>query len=123
MKLPLEHCPPRPLLLWDGDCAFCERQARRCQRWSHGELDLAPYQAAAERFPEIPYSELAEAVHLIEPSGKVFRGGAAMLRALAGCAYLSWLDRCYGRWGWFARLTEMIYRQMARHRGALSRWF
>jgi predicted DCC family thiol-disulfide oxidoreductase YuxK len=110
----------RPVLLYDGQCAFCLRWVRRLQRWDRdGALDFV---AAAERgrvagLPDISAAALDQSMHLVTPDGAVYAGGRAvpvLLRYLPG-----------GRWlrPWFrlpgvAWATDRGYRWVAarRHR-------
>ncbi len=114
--------PPRnPLLIYDGDCGFCRAWIARWQRATGDEVEYAPYQEVAERFPEIPRERFAEAVHLIEPDGSWTRGAEAVFRSLAhapGGGAWSWLYRHVPA---FAAVSEWAYRQVARHRPAFDR--
>jgi predicted DCC family thiol-disulfide oxidoreductase YuxK len=110
--------PPRPLLIYDGECDFCRRSVTRWRRITGDRVDFVPFQDAdaLARFPEIPRADLERAVHLIEPDGAVYRGAAAALRARRlppGHGWLWWLyERCPG----FAPLAEAIYRGVAANR-------
>ena len=46
--------PPKPLLIFDGDCHFCRRWIERWREITAGAVEYAPSQEVAERFPEIP---------------------------------------------------------------------
>lgn len=75
--------PPEATLVYDGDCGFCARTVRHL-RWHTGpSLEIVPYQASLERFPDTPAEEFAEAVHMFEANGRKSRGAEAGLRALA----------------------------------------
>ena len=52
-RLTVSLPPVRPLLVWDGDCRFCERWVRRLEKRVGPTLDTAPYQEVATRFPEV----------------------------------------------------------------------
>lgn len=113
--------PPRPLMIWDGECRFCGRWIRRWARLTGGNVDYAPYQEAAPHWPEIPRAAFTEAVHLIEPDGRIYRGAAAVFEALR-CRWYGraacWL---YRRVPPFAGLMEALYRFVARHRSFFSK--
>lgn len=111
----------RPLLLFDGDCGFCRQWIERWRRSTGDAVDYAPYQSEAARFPEIPRERLAEAVHLIEPGGRVTRGAEAVFRALAAGPRWSWLRTVYEEAPGFASASEACYRFVARHRPLLTR--
>jgi predicted DCC family thiol-disulfide oxidoreductase YuxK len=73
----------RPTLLFDGDCGFCRRFVERWRAELGGLVEMAPYQEAGARFPEVAPDELAQAIHLVEPNGWVSRGAEAVFRALS----------------------------------------
>jgi len=115
--------PPKPLMIFDGDCDFCVRWIRCWRRVTAGGVDYLPLQdtRVAEQFPELPQKSLLESVHLIEPDGTVFYGAEAAFRALASNpGKRQWL-RWYQRSSVFAGLAEYAYRSVARHRSLLSR--
>ena len=108
--------PPRPLMIFDGDCSFCRWWIERWRRRTGDHIDYAPYQDVADRFPEIGREAFKQAVHLVEPDGRVSRGAAAVFRALAhvpGRRWTWWMYRIPG----VAWITERTYRFIARHRG------
>lgn len=80
----------RPVLLYDGNCAFCRRWIERIRRWDRrNQIELLP---AAERhshpgLPALSDAELDAAMHLVLPDGRVYSGGRAvphLLRRLPG---------------------------------------
>jgi predicted DCC family thiol-disulfide oxidoreductase YuxK len=113
--------PARPLVVFDGDCAFCRFWISRCKRTSGDRLDFAPYQEAARRFPEIPVEEFRRAVGLVRPSGEVSFGAAAVVAARAEMPGR-------GLWSWTYRrvpgarfVMDLVYRFIANHRNAAFR--
>ena len=114
--------PARPLLIYDGDCDFCQRWLARWRRITGERLDYLPFQDAsvAARFPEIPLDQFASAVHLIEPDGHVYRGAAAALRARGLNPRHRGLLWLYEHVPGFAPVTEAAYRCVARNRPRIS---
>jgi len=110
--------PPRerPLLLYDGECGFCQRWARRGERSAGHQVDFVPYQQAASRFPEISEADFLLAVQLIECDGRVYSGAEAVIRVLALRSALRGLRWLYDYLPGFGRFSEWIYRVVARHR-------
>jgi predicted DCC family thiol-disulfide oxidoreductase YuxK len=111
----------RPVMLYDGRCAFCGRWV---QRWRHsiGEaIDYQPYQEAAARFPQIPPDAPGRAVHLIETDGRVTRGAAAIFRAMALADHRRWPWGLYEKFAAFAFVSEYLYSLVATHRTAADR--
>lgn len=113
--------PPKPLLLFDGDCGFCRRWVGWFRRRTGDRVAYESYQStlASGRFPEIPPAELEEAVHLVSADGAVYRGAAAVCVVLAvSHRWPLWIhDTIPGA----ARLMETGYRFVARHRLFFSR--
>jgi predicted DCC family thiol-disulfide oxidoreductase YuxK len=111
----------KPLLVYDGTCGFCKRWIARWRRDLGDRVEVAPSQEVASRFPEIPPSAFAEAVHLIEPDGTRSRGAEAVFRALAMAP-----GHGTGLWAYetvpgFRASSETCYRFVASHRPLLSR--
>jgi predicted DCC family thiol-disulfide oxidoreductase YuxK len=106
-----------PVLLWDGDCAFCQRAAAFLERCAAGRLRTVPFQQVRAEFGHISEDALHRAVHLVEPDGTVRSGAAAVLAALACSGRLShrMLWRAYSV-AWFARAAEWTYRSVAARR-------
>lgn len=77
------HLPPKPLLVFDGDCHFCRGWIARWRQSTGDRVDYAPLQEMAAAFPEIPRAEFEREVKLIEPGGRVTGGADAVFRALA----------------------------------------
>jgi predicted DCC family thiol-disulfide oxidoreductase YuxK len=119
--------PPKPLLVFDGDCHFCTVWIRRWQQMTGDAVDYLPAQdrAIAKRFPEIPRAQFDTAVRLIAADGVVYSGAEAVFRTLACHRRWQWPLRIYENSTLVARLAERAYRFVAEHRplfSALTRW-
>jgi predicted DCC family thiol-disulfide oxidoreductase YuxK/uncharacterized membrane protein YphA (DoxX/SURF4 family) len=123
LALRVQSPPPKPLLVFDGDCQFCRRWIARWKNATAGKVDYLPFQdeSLAARFPEIPRADFAEAVHLVLPDGSVCRGAEAVLRALAEGGRHCGFIRLYRKFPSLADLSEMLYEEVALHRSALSK--
>lgn len=110
--------PPRPLLLWDGQCGFCARWARRIKSLAGDRIECAPYQQRLNDFPEIAAEYFASAVFLILPDGRACHSAEAIYRALALRRPLGILLLLYQKCSPFARLSEHCYRKIARSFGS-----
>src|SRR5881628_2865359 len=117
MHLRISNPPPKPLMIWDGECHFCKRWIERWREITGGKVDYATYQDAAHRFPEIPVEQFTRAVALIEPTGEAFFAAEAVCRSLAYRPSRTWLAWSYNRVPGFAAISELAYRFIARHRG------
>jgi predicted DCC family thiol-disulfide oxidoreductase YuxK len=112
--------PTEPLLIFDGDCAFCSSCVRAAQRILPGGVPAVPWQrvpdlAAYGLTPE----EAAEAVRWVDSSGAVAGGHEAVAHLLMHAG---------GPWSVVGRtlllpvigdLAEAVYRVIARNRDRL----
>ncbi|HTV76122.1 MAG TPA: DCC1-like thiol-disulfide oxidoreductase family protein, partial [Candidatus Baltobacteraceae bacterium] len=115
--------PPKPLLVFDGDCNFCTLWIRRWRQITGEAVDYLPAQdpQVVQRFPEIPREQFQKSVQLIEPDGTVFSGAEAVFRALAKNPKWQWPLGIYDRSPAFAKITERSYEFVAGHRTVFSR--
>ena len=120
--------PPKPLMVFDGDCNFCTLWIRRWQQLTGESVDYLPAQdlKISAQFPEIPREEFDTAVQLIETDGTVYSGAEAVFRTLARNSNRTWLLRTYENSPAFMDFTEWAYGLVARNRTFFSRltpWF
>jgi predicted DCC family thiol-disulfide oxidoreductase YuxK len=115
--------PPKPLMIYDGECNFCKHRIARWRRLTGDSVDYLPFQDSqiAKRFPEIPRRHFETSVQLIEINGDVFSGAHAVFISLARNPKWRWPLRWYNRSRLFAKLTEAAYHFVARHREFFSR--
>ena len=76
----------RPVVLYDGDCAFCRVCARLLRRLDRGSrLDLLDFNRpeADPLLAALPASERRTALHLANTDGSVHSAGPALRQALA----------------------------------------
>ena len=114
--------PPKPLMIFDGDCGFCALWIRRWQQAAGDRIAYVPFQdpRVTQEFPEVPRANLESAVHLIEPDGTVLFGAEAAFAALAHNPEQERWRRWYRNSPAFARFTEAAYRFVAGHRRLFS---
>ena len=108
--------PAKPLLIWDGECHFCRHWIERWRIITGSEVDYAPYQEIAERFPEIPREQFQRSVVYIDRNGQVFVAAAAVYRSLGCCRSKKWLWWSYQHVPGFAAVSELAYRVIAGNR-------
>jgi predicted DCC family thiol-disulfide oxidoreductase YuxK len=115
--------PSKPLLIFDGDCNFCTVWVHRWQHVTGEQVEYIPFQdpTVGRRFPELPREFFEKAVHLVETNGLVYYGAEAAFRTLAYGEQEPLLLHWYERSSLFARLTESVYRFVARHRQLFSK--
>jgi predicted DCC family thiol-disulfide oxidoreductase YuxK len=114
--------PPKPLMVFDGDCRFCGLWIRRWRQLTGDAVDYLPSQdpQISARFSEIPKEAFQSSVQLIEPEGAVFTGAEAVFRSLANNPKMEWPLRFYGSSPAFCKFTERAYQFVAGHRTAFS---
>jgi len=112
--------PPRPLLIWDGDCHFCALWIERWHAITGGAVDSARYQDVAKSFPQISIDQFQKSVVLIEPDGKVSFGAAAICRSLYHRRSKRWVAWSYEHVPGFALVSDVGYRMVASHRRIAS---
>jgi hypothetical protein len=115
-NLRVTNPPPRPLLIWDGECHFCRRWIERWRAITAGKIDHAMYQEVADRYPEIPRDEFKRAMAFIEPDGKTFFAAEAVYRSLRCRFSKKWLAWSYDHVSGFAGISELAYEFITRHR-------
>jgi pimeloyl-ACP methyl ester carboxylesterase/predicted DCC family thiol-disulfide oxidoreductase YuxK len=111
----------QPVLLYDGECAFCRRQVERLRARVGDAVRFEPFQGALD-VGGVSARELARAVHFVDADGRVSSGAEAIYRTLAagGRATRLWM---YRHVPGFKALSEWGYRAIARHRGLIARVF
>jgi len=111
----------RPLLLWDGECSFCRAWVERGRHRIGERIEWATYQEAGHRVPSVPREQLARAVHLVEPGGRISRGAEAVFRALALAPAGGGALALYRYLPGFAAISEGCYAWIAAHRPLADR--
>src|SRR2546430_2176328 len=72
--------PPKPLMIFDGDCQFCRTWISRWQQLTGNQVDYVPFQdpIITEKFGEIPRERFEASVQLIDLDGTVYDGAEAV---------------------------------------------
>jgi predicted DCC family thiol-disulfide oxidoreductase YuxK len=74
-----------PVLLYDGDCAFCRTWVARLARCDGaGRIDCVPadQRDRISGLPQLDAADLNRAVHLVTADGTVYRGADAFARVV-----------------------------------------
>jgi len=114
-----------PLLIYDGDCAFCRYCVHYARAATDGTVAFQPYQAVAGDYPGISEAQFRAAVQLIQPELPPLAGAAATFRTLELGGHTRIPARLYRLLPPFAVVSEWGYRLVAKNRGAalrVSRW-
>jgi lipase maturation factor 1 len=123
--LRISNPPPKPLLIWDGDCHFCRHWVERWRDITDDAVEYETSQNAAAKFSEIPADQFRKSVIYINRNGEAFFGAEAVYRALQCRSSRNWLAWSYDHVPGFATLSELSYRIVAQNRkifSSLTRW-
>jgi len=118
---PVPFNPPKPILVWDGECNFCRLCAERFDSHVENKVDSIPYQSLHRKWPQAPAEDYVSAVYLFTPAGKSYRAAAAIYRFYAEYPWRGWAFWAYKRFRWFAVLSEWGYRFVANNRKIFGR--
>lgn len=108
----------KPVLIFDGDCAFCTQTANFVRRLNtHGRMEVMPWQTAGllARFG-LTEAQCQTAVQFVDEQGKIFSGAGAAnqtLKRLGGAWRVA--SGLYALPG-FHQLEDAAYAWVARNR-------
>ena len=113
--------PRQAVLIYDGHCRFCIREAARIERWVGGRLRLESFRdpGVIDRYPRLSAEQCEAALQLVEPDGDIHGGAAAVFRALALNPRLALVARIYAVPG-LRQVFDAGYRVVARNRYRLQ---
>lgn len=108
--------PPKPVLLYDGDCGFCRRWVARWQRWTEDRVTYRSAQESVGAVDDVLLNQVRNSV--VYMGGVIDTGARAVFRTMthARQAPLRWLLPAYERIPGFGPASEAVYRTVARHR-------
>lgn len=113
--------PERPLLVFDGDCAFCRYCVDYARLVTGETVEYRPFQEVGDAFPEIGEEAFRSSIQLLYPDGRTRSGALAAFEVLGlGSRGRFWLF-CYRYLPLFGALSECLYRFTARHRPGFHR--
>jgi predicted DCC family thiol-disulfide oxidoreductase YuxK len=118
----MEQEPQSPVIVYDGDCAFCRSQIARIRRRDRQDrFEYVPKQAPGlfERFPALQRMDLNQGLRVIAPDLKIHVGPDAVYviaRKLPGWRWAAWLYRV----PLVHRLLREAYARVAKRRYSLN---
>jgi predicted DCC family thiol-disulfide oxidoreductase YuxK len=112
---PADH--NRPVLVFDGDCAFCRLWVGYWQTVTGDRVEYVPYQTDSGRFTDVPISAFQRAVQLFE-GGARYEGAEAVFRLLSSLPGGAWGLWAYQHIPGAAAIFEALYLFIAAHRNA-----
>jgi predicted DCC family thiol-disulfide oxidoreductase YuxK len=108
--------PAPPLLIYDAECAFCQRAVARWRERTGERVSYAPLQdRLLLRLLGISQARAQRALQLVERDGRRYEGASAVFRALRHAPGLRWLS-LFGRLPLVRTVAEWMYRRVASHR-------
>jgi len=111
----------RPLLIYDGDCAFCGYWAGYWNKLTGDAVCYRPYQEVAAQYPEIPIADFQHAVQYITSDGRRASAAEASFLTLSHAPGKGLWLALYRKLPGFAALSELTYAFTAAHRAAFYR--
>ena len=111
----------RPVLIYDGACAFCVYWARYWQNLTGDRVQYRTYQDAAAQYPAIPLGEFQRAVQYVTSDGRIESAAKASFLTLSQAPGKGIWLALYRRLPGFAALAEFGYAFIAAHRPAMHR--
>ena len=111
----------RPLLVYDGDCAFCGYWAGYWKKLTGDSVCYRPYQDVAAQYPAIPLADFQRAVQYITPDEHFASAAEASFLTLSNARGKGIWLALYRKLPGFAAITELTYAFMAAHRSAFYR--
>src|SRR5262245_61337245 len=115
--------PPRPVVVYDGECPFCRKQVDRIRSRDVGDqFEYLPRQSASltDRFPILAEADFNTGMRLVLPDGHVHVGADAVYqiaRRLPRWRLVAWLYRV----PILHALARRVYRWIAANRQRLGR--
>jgi predicted DCC family thiol-disulfide oxidoreductase YuxK len=113
----------KAIMLYDGDCGFCQHWIKKWQKITTDKIIYAPYQEHLKDFPQVTAEQCRQAVQLILPDGKRHSGAHAVFIAFALAKKHSWLLWLYDHVPFFGRISEIAYQLIAEHRFLISKLY
>jgi predicted DCC family thiol-disulfide oxidoreductase YuxK len=117
----LPAADPRPLLVYDGDCAFCGYWARYWKKLTGDRVCYRPYQEVAAQYPAIPLADFQRAVQYITADGHRANAAEASFLTLNNARGKGIWLALYRKLPGFAAISELTYAFIAAHRSAFYR--
>ena len=107
----------KPVLIYDGDCGFCEKTARLVEAWTGGRVHVQPWQKMSSRLCILGLTseDVVTQVWFVHPSGLLTGGAEAMNNAMRYCWWARPFSYLYYLPG-LRQIENRIYRWIARNR-------
>lgn len=113
----------KPVVVFDGECAFCRNQVQRLQRMDkNNEIEFVPRQDpdVETRFPVLKSEDFNTGMRLIMPDGSLHTGADSfyeMAKILPATSGFAWLYRVPG----VRQIAKLVYAWIAANRQRLAK--
>lgn len=117
-SLGLPRQPARLVVLYDGHCKLCTRSARKLVALARpGAVEAVNFQepGVLDRFPGLTHEACMQAMYVVAPDGRRFRGFEAAIRALATRPLLGLIVKGYYLPG-IRQICDRLYAWVAANR-------
>lgn len=105
------------MLVFDGECKFCERLASKWYEKTEEQINFVPYNELSDEYGRYSTEEFTKEIKLIYPEGMVYAGAAAAFKVIehskSPLRALSWI---YNHTRAFDPIWEWAYKLVARNR-------
>ncbi len=113
----------QPMIIFDGDCGFCQRCIQSLKNHIHKPLTYIAYQQLQEPIAGLTPQDFKKSIYYQEQNGTLTHGAAALYKVLSDHGSIHWLYWPHRHIPGFAAISEWIYKIIAKNRGRLSKWF
>ena len=72
----------KPMLVFDGECEFCERLASKWNKRIGEKINFVPYNKLSDKYGYTSTEEFTKEIKLIYPEGMVYGGAAAAFKVI-----------------------------------------
>ena len=110
----------RPLLIYDGECEFCIKWARKFKAMTGKFITFIPLQYLPVDYEYVTRAACLKSVQYIDGNNRVSKGAEAVFQLFHTAKKGSFLLTCYRRIPIFRFLTEYVYSLVARNRHLFS---
>lgn len=109
-----------PLLIYDGDCGFCQKSARLAQVWSNGRITITAWQDIPQQMQELGLTNAdgMDQAWFVDENGRLTGGAAAVNAVLSSIWWarpFTWLVRL----PFIRQIENKVYRWVADNRTRL----
>lgn len=110
----------KPLLIYDGDCQFCQYSVDYWQKLTGDAVTYKPYQEVGAQYPGISQAQFQQAIKYVAPDGNISSAAKASFLTLNNAKGHGLGLTLYRKLPGFAPVSEWVYRIIARHRDFFS---